>query len=282
MAWLFLVAITFLPWLSFLLSLFAMVSLRPTLRCPQRITRGETVRPQMHLGCKVPIPPVRWKLRVRHGYWNQSKLYASKKEIPAPHCGTLHIQVVRRWVYDYMGLLRIPLGKQPELTVSVWPQPIVVTDLPGLQRYLHGAWRPKPGGGFAENYDLRLYRPGDDLRQIHWKLAAKTGKLVLREPIIPIRGKMVLTMILGNTMEIVDEKLGKLLYVSRYLLEKELSFEIHCLCDSGIQVLSVSTQEDLDRAMEQILCLPVTQQTQMPGVKAAWQYRIGGDRDEQG
>ena len=282
MAWLFLTALTFLPWLSLLLSVFAMVTLRPTLRCPQRITREEALRPQMQLGCRVPIPPVRWKFRVDHGYWNQKRIYPSNKEIPAPHCGVFRVQVVRRWIYDYMGLLRIPMKKQPEQLVQIWPTPIVVPDLPGLRRYLHGAWRPKPGGGFAENYDLRLYRPGDDLRQIHWKLAAKTGKLVLREPIIPIRGKMVLTMILGDTMDVVDEKLGKLLYVSRFLLEKELAHEIHCLCDTGIQVFAVSTPQELDKAMEQILLLPVTQQKQMPAVKAAWQYRIGGDRDDQG
>ena len=54
------------------------------------------------------------------------------------------------------------------------------------------------------------------------------------------------------------------------------------MCDTGIRVFSVSNPEELDRAIGQILLLPVTAQKQMPAVKAAWQYRIGGDRDDQG
>ena len=32
-------------------------------------------------------------------------------------------------------------------------------------------------------YDLRPYRAGDSLKQIHWKLTARVGELTVREPL---------------------------------------------------------------------------------------------------
>ena len=33
----------------------------------------------------------------------------------------------------------------------------------------------------SEVYQLREYRPGDDIRQIHWKLSSKLDELILKE-----------------------------------------------------------------------------------------------------
>ena len=41
--------------------------------------------------------------------------------------------------------------------------------------------KPKYGGGFSEEHDLRDYRPGDMSNSIHWKLSSKTDKLIVRE-----------------------------------------------------------------------------------------------------
>ena len=43
--------------------------------------------------------------------------------------------------------------------------------------------KPKYGGGFSEEHDLREYRPGDTVNSIHWKLSSKTDKVIVREPL---------------------------------------------------------------------------------------------------
>lgn len=279
LGWLLLLAVVGLPWLSLLLSLPGMLTIKAALSCPVRVGRGEEIIARVLFSCPVPIPPVRWRLSVYHGFVGQKRRLKKAEAISAEHCGCMHVQAERIFVYDYLGLFRRKLQKPPEQRVLIWPEGEQLPELPNLKRYIAGAWRPKPGGGFAENYDLRLYRPGDDLRQIHWKLAAKTGKLVLREPIIPIRGKLVLTMLLGGPLEHVDQKLGILQTVSAHLLSMELKHEIHCLTAGGIAAFSVSNDRELRQAMEGILTSELTKLTQMPQVKASWQYRIGGALD---
>lgn len=279
LGWLLLLAVVGLPWLSLLLSLPAMLTIKAELSCPSRVGLGETIIPQVQMRCSVPIPPVRWHLSTYHGFVGRKIRLKKTVEILAEHCGSISVQAEKIWVYDYLGLFRRRLSKIPEQRVLVWPKSEQVPELPNLKRYIAGSWRPKPGGGFAENYDLRLYRPGDDLRQIHWKLAAKTGKLVLREPIIPIRGKLALTLLLGGTLERVDQKLGILQAVSEHLLSLELPHEIHCLTGAGMTVFPVTNAREVQQAIEGILTSELTQLTQMPPVKASWQYRIGGALD---
>lgn len=279
LGWLLLLAVVGLPCLSLLISLPGMLTTKAELSCPVRVGIGEEITARVLLHCKVPIPPVRWRLSTYHGFVGRKKRLKKTEAISAEHCGCIYVQAEKIWVYDYLGLFRRKLPRLPEQRVLVWPGREQMPELPSLKRYIAGSWRPKPGGGFAENYDLRLYRPGDDLRQIHWKLAAKTGKLVLREPIIPVRGKLVLTILLGGSLEQVDQKLGILQTVSEHLLSLELPHEIHCLTAGGMTAFSVSNGGELRRATEGILTSELTQLTQMPEVKASWQYRIGGALD---
>jgi hypothetical protein len=97
-----------------------------------------------------------------------------------------------------------------------------VDDLPSLARYAGRAWKPKPGGGFAENHEIRLYRPGDKMNQIHWKLSSKMNKLMVREAMEPVQDRVLVEMILRGTPEELDRKFGRLLWTGNYLLEQGL------------------------------------------------------------
>lgn len=247
---------------------------------PKRVEMGQSLPLNAQIRSYLPIPPVHWHYRVTEGYCGTVQKYNENAKIYAKHCGCLHIQVKKAWKYDYLGLFRIPVLGRKTQDVLVIPKPIPIRSLPGLKRYMCGRWKAKPGGGFAENYDLREYRPADDLRLIHWKLAAKTQKLVIREPIVPIRGRLILTMLLRGDADALDEKLGKLLYLSAFLLSKELPHELHCLTGDGLREYKISSQSELDKTVHSLLCAPLTQEAQMPCAKAAWQYRIGGEHDE--
>ncbi|MEW6245844.1 MAG: DUF58 domain-containing protein [Nitrospirota bacterium] len=69
-----------------------------------------------------------------------------------------------------------------ETTVIVCPEIKPVPD--GLIRELiaegHELAIPRRGQG-VDLYNLRLYRPGDDSRAIHWMTTARTSKLIVRE-----------------------------------------------------------------------------------------------------
>ena len=50
----------------------------------------------------------------------------------------------------------------------------------------------RAGYDLSEVYQLREYRPGDSLRQMHWKLSGKLDRLVIREASLPVRRSVLL------------------------------------------------------------------------------------------
>ena len=41
----------------------------------------------------------------------------------------------------------------------------------------------RPGDDPGETFDIREYREGDSIRQIHWKLTGKMDRLIIREKV---------------------------------------------------------------------------------------------------
>lgn len=142
------------------------------------------------------------------------------------------------------------------------------------------SWKPKPGGGFAENHEMRQYRPGDSMNQVHWKLTAKTGKLMVREAMEPVRHRLLLTMeVQGSGLEL-DIKTGKLLWLGQYLLDRGLPFDIRALTGDGVADYSVQTRRELEKAVEHLLCQRPAPKGETYSAGERWSFHIGGGTDE--
>lgn len=280
LSWLLLMALVFLPLFSLLLSLPAMLLLKVRFSFPCSVSLGEQISLKPQMKDPLPFPLFSWQYRITNHYTGEMRKQKDDAPLLAKHCGCIRLELRKARKYDYLGLFRWRLCPRITQEILVLPRPVPVENLPSLKRYLAARWKPKAGGGFAENYELRVYRSGDNLRQIHWKMAAKTGKLITREPTIPIRGRMALTMCLSGSPDEIDEKLGKLLYVSQYLLKQELSHELHCLTGDGMKVYTVSDQQTLDAAIAELLRADVAVTQEMPTVHASWLYHIGGECNE--
>lgn len=281
LSWILLLWILGLPLLSLLLSLPAMLTVRFRFHCPERVVMGQNVKPELLMNCKFPIPLIRCRIQAESGITGDKYLYGVGEKLLTDHCGVRHVRIWRLWVYDYMGLFRRRIRHVPECTMVVEPAPIPMEQLPEIQTQKICAWKPKLGGGFAENHELRLYRPGDDLRQLHWKLAAKTGKLILREPMEPRQGKLVLSVALCGSIYRIDEKLGRLLWLSQSLLKMGHSHELRCLSGRGLETYCVTDEASLRLALDSILDAPATLEETLPDSgNALWQYHVGGDGHE--
>lgn len=274
---LLLMAVVFLPWLSLLLSLPAMLTCRVSVSCPSRVSVGEEAAVTCTGSSPLPLLAVKGALEIKNSLTGQRWRVRSGKALPTEHCGALTVRPVKVWNYDYLGLFRLPLGKKQSVTVLVCPKPVPVEPLPDTARYLANAFRPKPGGGFSEHHELRLYRPGDNLRQVHWKLSAKTGKLIFREAMEPLRGRAVLTMVLQGTPEQLDQLLGKLLFMSLHLCKKDIPHEIRCFTGKGMEHFSVAGPEQAQLAVDaQLQSRPAPQGSTPEFGAAAWRCHIGG------
>ena len=280
-AWLLLVGVLCLPIVGLLLSLPAMLTLQVSPSCALPVGLEEQEPVTLQEDCKIPAPPVKGRIQVTRTNTGEKWRLKPGRCLPADHCGELLCQPVRIKVYDYLGLFFVPTQRKNSLSVPIFPKPEPIQHLPDIERILAQSWVPKPGGGYAENHELRLYRPGDSLNQIHWKMSAKTGKYIIREAMIPRNSRIVLTMEIKGTAARQDNKFGQLLWLGQYLLEKELRHEWCVLTGNGLRSFFISDEKSMNDAIGQLLTEPpVAKDASWPTLNAGWHYRIGGEQDE--
>ena len=281
LSWILLLTVVVLPLLSLALSLPAMRSVAVRLHCPEKVRKGMPVRTALEVNCKYPAPPVRCRIRLHNVLTNQRYLGLPGERIPTGRCGMMRISYERLWICDYLGLFRRKMDQAEHKVLYILPRPVQTDPPPKKQSGITNLWRPKPGGGFSEEHDLRLYRPGDDLRQIHWKMSAKTGKLIYREPIEPVLQGYLVTLALSGTPKAIEQKLARLAGLGQTLLDQQLSYRAQCLTGEGLLEFEVSHMA----AQEDMLC-KLLSSTSIDGGKpprdttVLWQHHIGGDGHE--
>ena len=281
-SWILLLCVLGLPWFSLLISLPGILSFYPWVRCPNRVDIGEEATVAMLGDSRFPVPPFRGKIRLTQTPSGWNRLHRSGETLDTGHCGCVIAGPERVYVMDYLGLFRFRVRKTTPRQILIFPQPMKMTQVPDLDQLLSRSWRPKPGGGFSENHELRPYRPGDGLNQIHWKLTAKVGQPIIREPMIPQRMRILVTMDLSGTPEELDRKLGRLLWLMNWLREKKAEHQILVMTGEGIRSFYVGLMTEPGKILEELL------QTGGAGgesmldypLEAAWHCHVGGLPDE--
>jgi uncharacterized protein (DUF58 family) len=269
-----------LPLLSLLLSLPAMLTTKVRLHIPSYVTLGTPACATLAVTCGFGKPTVRGKLHLTELATGKKTRLKPGAALRTPHCAAYRVQCSHLWVCDLLGLVRLPVSVKENRFLVVRPNPVTSQQMPDMSRYLSSVTRPKPGGGYSENHELRLYRPGDNLKQIHWKLSAKTGDLIIREPMETQQNAFILTMELSGTPESVDSKLSRLLGMSQHLAENDLRHRIFCCTGNGMQIYSIGSPQDALDAIDAILQQPLATEELPTYPNALWRHHIGGDGSE--
>jgi len=189
------VLVSVLPFVGLALSLPAVLGCRAELAAQSpEVRRGErcvwtlTMRSRFAL----PLPRVSCRMRVVNemtgAVWTfrlRAKSLAPgqtlRRPVEAAHCGRLVCRVDRLWVCDCLGLFSLPLKAPEEAAALVCPVPadpgpVTIPEGDGVSVPI-----PRGKSASGEDYELRPYRPGDNVRAIHWKISAKRDELVVRE-----------------------------------------------------------------------------------------------------
>lgn len=278
LAWILLQGILWLPVLSAVLSLPAMLTVQMCPDIPSVLQLGDSCSITIQTRCKFPCLPVRSRFLLRELSTGEQKKLRNAAVWQPTHCGAWTVALHRSYVYDYMGLLRLPVGRRQMATVYIEPKPVPVAAPQTLDSLDVRQWKPKAGGGFAENYELRQYRPGDNLQQIHWKMAAKTGMLIFREALVPAADMPAVELCLSGTRAEQDEKLGKLLWISRYLLSRQREHVLRCLTGEGVYQSWIHDSTALTAALHTLLQKPAAPDTAwMPEGEWKQCIQIGGE-----
>ena len=146
-------------------------------RAVNALTREETVTP---LYCTVP-PKGTEELRF---------LVESRR------CGQITAAVEKAGLLDICGIFAVPLK-----TENIAARTTVLPDMfaPGIDLALASSMPEESdsyapgcrGNDLTEIFQLREYAPGDDLRRIHWKMTAKTDRLIVREASLPLQRSLL-------------------------------------------------------------------------------------------
>jgi len=265
-----------------LLGLPGMLTRRVALAAPGMLEQGSEGNLTITTVQSKPFPARCIKVRIREsgdGHKSRLRLLCGAErgsvrevEIETKHSGVATFELRRIWTVSVIGLFSLPVRVNRKVSVLILPAPQAPPHLAALPRGV--VFCPKPGGGFSEDYDLRPYRQGDMIRNIHWKVSAKAGELIVREPLAPPPHSRLVQAAQWKTPRERDLILGRLRWISDYLLKWEMPFYLR-IGDSG-RVLEISQPEDL---MDYIYHILEGTQHTLPAcaslpVRFAWVFRI--------
>lgn len=136
--------------------------------------------------------------------------------------GKITIQVQKVFVYDFLGILPVPVRKKryrvkdsvvvlpPKYTASLRQE----EEGKRTKHLWDGKKRYVTTEGEMDIFQLRSYQPGDRLRNIHWKMTAKTDEITIFDREEPTGAYVILFF--DSRLLPVMKKRGK-----RYLKKKE-------------------------------------------------------------
>lgn len=134
-------------------------------------------------------------------YYDTSIAPRGRKEyvfsLQSDYCGRMDGDVTWARAYDFLGLAYRNIPYQCEGNCYVYPVP-VYSDVAEICKHLQeeldvtDRYMNRKGNDITEILDIRDYRKGDNIKNIHWKLSKKLGHKVVRELDMPANQDIIL------------------------------------------------------------------------------------------
>ena len=294
-SWFVLVLAVALPWFSLLVSLLAMLRTRLRMDAPALLTRNEAAYVTLRAGNGfLPQPLCRFRLTItavmtgerrslRQSTQSQGSWYVP---LDTSHAGAYLCQVEKARVYDYLGLFRLPVRAPAPVETVIRPVPREPARLPNLRHFLVRQLKPKPGGGFSEEHELRDYRPGD--RHAGNPLEALGEDRPHHRPRGPGAGPGADTADLrpaGHAGAGWTPTLEELLWLSQWLLDHDTPHQILWIdpTDCETATAPIEAPADLEALLSRLLHTPLRPDT--PSLegrtfpRATWRCHISPQED---
>ena len=116
--------------------------------------------------------------------------------VESRRCGQITAAVEKAGLLDICGIFAVPLK-----TENIAARTTALPDMfaPGIDLAFASSMPEESdsyapgcrGNDLTEIFQLREYAPGDDLRRIHWKMTAKTDRLIVREASLPLQRSLL-------------------------------------------------------------------------------------------
>ena len=281
-SWYLLVLLLLIVPLDLIISLPGMLSKTVMLSAPQYIEQNKDCVLTITTVHKKPFP-VRYlavKLKVTGDSFSSGCRVLCTAEqnghsevmIDTTQTGVTIFEIYKVLPISLIGLFSLNVKVNGKVSVLVMPPVKTPANRMALPREF--TLKPKPGGGFSEEHDMRNYRQGDPVRSIHWKISAKYDALIIREPLVPPQHSRLVHIILWNGEEERDLILGRVRWISEYLLKWELPFFLKYGEDSTI--VEIKQEAEMFGYLRIVLDKTATIPLKSDPVPArfTWVYRI--------
>lgn len=188
-------------------------------------------------------------------------------------CGCGQITVSRITVFDLSGVWKKDFHMKEQAQLIVLPDTFVmdVHLMPGLLADNESIEysSEKPGEDMSEIFGIREYMPGDNIKNIHWKLTGKCDDLMVRLPSLPMENSVLLLYeTSAGTAETGADRMPQIydalaeifVTLSQTLLHNNIAHEIAWYDHSERALLSlpVEQEDDLLGTLGKILSSPHT------------------------
>ena len=230
--------------------------------CRVRIRNGAFL-PVMRYGCQVSI---RNDLTEEDQTVTLTGSIGAKGEssqtilLQSSFCGRVYVQISRFTLLDYLGLLPMKALVKADARLTILPDLYPMeADMTARPAYADDGTSNRRGEDRSEVYQLREYRPGDPLRQIHWKLSEKLDMPLVREA-PPASACQVLLLLETAWVDaasapLPDAAVTALLSVSQSLAQAGRTHTI-CWMDAATQTpaeMAVSCTDDFQMLQDLLL-----------------------------
>jgi len=181
------------------------------------------------------------------------------------HCGRIEARIRHVRVYEWFGVFGMRVPCDCEIGLTVLPDTFDMRLITDLSRSCpedsdeYSALRP--GNDHSEIFEVRDYRPGDSLRQIHWKLTQKYDHLMTKEASLPVDRSIVVMFDTARSTESVaspacfDAAAEVVVSLSQALLNEGIAHTLawRDAAGGGIMLAFISSTDDLTQALPSLL-----------------------------
>lgn len=182
---------------------------------------------------------------------------AVSQKLLSRHLGRVEVIVTEFVVWDWLGICSLRDLAEKKSWVIVGPVAVetVGEDLSAcVENFPNENETKKRGTEINPDYEIREYVPGDDLKSIHWKLTAKTGRTMVRERLATGREKINVLLALTKDEQENDELMASLHSLALMLLDKGYPIRLCWLGHGGtLQGRYLAEEGELANAVDEIL-----------------------------
>ena len=279
----------FLPVFSLLISLPAILTSEAQISGGEDVYRTRSAKIRLTVRCRFFLPPELCKITVEqqnlfldtHPVKQKLRFYGTKKntlvfEPDTSKLGTVRYRICSARVYDYLGLIAIPMRRNGSVALTVLPDMERPIPEPELIEPSDRILKPKPQG-FSEEHELRPYREGDAINLIHWKLSEKYDETIIREPQLLVRKNIILSVDLPKDYTELQSVMEQLHYLSDRLCDNGIPYLLHF----GMQSVMIRSNGEFERFLKTVLSEPKQEEKALPALAGndTLVYRILPNRE---